>query len=85
MLIHTTQHVFSGICICGHNTDYHHGNCIARQPTIDLMKSSILFGECERYGCNEMWKPCKKCIAGMFIDKDDPLKEEKIKELTANG
>ena len=80
MLIHTTQHVFSGICICGHKAEQHHGNCIARQETSDSMQSSIMFGECEHFGCNEMWKPCKKCIVG-YIDRDDPLKAEKIKEL----
>lgn len=82
MLTTTTQHVFSGICICGHREDWHHGNCIMRQETADLMKSGTLFGECEYFGCNEMYEPCEKCIGGMFIDKDDPLKEEKIKERT---
>lgn len=81
LLLHTTQHIFSGICICGHKAEIHHGNCIPHQKIIDATKSSTLFGECLRYGCNEGYKPCKKC-KGWFIDKDDPFKEEKIKELS---
>lgn len=77
-LMLTTQHVFSGICICGHSAYQHHGSCIARQEVVDLVKSGTFFGECEHFGCNEWWEPCPDCYG--YIDKDDPLKGEKVAE-----
>jgi len=49
--------------------------------TAELMQSSMILGECEHFGRNEYYEPCPGC-PGWFVDKDDPLKEEKIKELT---
>lgn len=80
MLKMTTQHVFSGICICGHDAESHHGSMIFNKDTIEKMQSHMYLGECLHYGCNENWQECPKCIVGSYLDKDDPLKDEKIKE-----
>lgn len=80
MLVHTTRHVYSGMCICGHHADDHHGNCIMKTEAIEAMSSCTMFGECERYGVNEGWHPCPDCCG--FIDKDDPLRLEKLIELS---
>ena len=79
-LMTTTQHVFSGICVCGHSARRHHGNMIMKIKASEDMKSPTFYGECEHYGCNEAWEPCPGC-PGWFVDKDDPLKEEKLKEI----
>lgn len=76
----TTQHVFSGICVCGHSHEEHHGNMIMRVEAAEAMKSGVFYGECEHYGFNEDWEPCPGC-PGWFVDKDDPLKEKKLRHL----
>lgn len=78
-LFTTTQHVFSGICICGHPAGAHHGHCIARREVAEAMRSSTWLAECEALGRNEYWEPCPDCPRG-YIDKDDPLREEKLAE-----
>jgi hypothetical protein len=85
MLLHTTRHVWSGTCVCGHHADEHHGNCImVNDGTIEAMGSAVILSECEHFGVNEYWEECPKC-PGWFVDKDDPLKDEKIKELKGTG
>jgi hypothetical protein len=80
-LLHTTQHVFSGWCVCGHRAEQHHGNCIMDLKAAEATKSNgMLYSECEHFGRNEYWEPCPKC-PGWFVDRDDPLRDEKIKEL----
>jgi hypothetical protein len=78
-LFTTTQHIFSGICICGHKYTTHHGQVIARREVSLAMKSGTWYCECLAFGCNENWEPCPDCPKS-FIDKDDPLKEEKLNE-----
>jgi hypothetical protein len=80
MLIHATRHVFSEICICGHRAGAHHGNCIMNVETAKNMESHVYLGECEHYGVNEGWEPCPMC-PGSYIDKDDPFREEKLKDM----
>lgn len=74
-----SKHVFSGVCVCGHDADEHHGNMIMNIEAGKLMESSVFYAECERFGCNEWWEPCPDCPKG-FIDKDDPLKLTKLAE-----
>lgn len=83
MKLWTTQQIFSGICVCGHSQYEHHGNLIMNAQTAFAMNASVYLGECEHYGCNEHYQPCKKC-PGIFIDKDDPFKNQKVKELAKN-
>lgn len=79
-LMTSTQHVFSGVCICGHEYFIHHGQMVMNREAAELMKShATWYCECLALGCNEMYEPCPTCPKG-FIDKDDPLREEKLKE-----
>lgn len=75
----TTQHIFSGICICGHSWSAHHGMVIANREASLAMKSGTWYCECLYFGRNEYEEPCPFCPRG-FIDKDDPLRNEKINE-----
>lgn len=81
-LITSTPHLFSGICVCGHKYYSHHGNVIMKVATAEAMQSGTWYAECEALGCNEEWEPCPDC-PGYFVDKDDPLKDEKIAEIKA--
>jgi hypothetical protein len=81
LLLHTTKHVWSGVCVCGHGAGQHHGNMIMRNDgTAELMQSSMILGECEHFGRNEYYEPCPDC-PGWFVDAADPLKDAKIREL----
>ena len=78
-LFTSTQHVFSGMCVCGHRVYAHHGHCIAKREVSEAMKSGTWYSECEALGHNELWEPCPTCPKG-FVDVDDPLKAEKLAE-----
>jgi len=66
-----TRCEWSGICICGHSADHHHGSGVADPAAVESI-GPILYQECEYYGCNECWKQCPKCPRD-FIDREDPL------------
>jgi hypothetical protein len=71
-----TRQVWSGVCVCGHSADHHHGNMVMNIEAIRTIGPRFA-GECEAYGCNEWWKPCPKC-PGNFVDREDPLRELKL-------
>ena len=78
-LITKSQHVFSGMCVCGHPADQHHGNMIMNELASVLLGGYVFYGECEHFGFNEAWEQCPECPRG-FIDQADPLKEAKLAE-----
>jgi len=52
---------------------------IANREASLAMKSGTWYCECLYFGRNEYEEPCPFCPRG-FIDKDDPLRNEKINE-----
>lgn len=74
--LHRTRQVWSGICVCGHSADRHHGNMVMN-PEAVISIGYRFAGECEAYGCNESWKPCPQCYHN-YIDREDPLRFVKI-------
>lgn len=59
---------FSGICVCGHDSDDHHGNMVMNLEYYKATGESMVAGECEFYGFNE----CTDSHCPQYWDKDNP-------------
>ena len=54
----------TGICVCGHPAEEHHGGFVMNQEYYEATGEAYVFGECEHYGCNE--------LGGMMPDPKHP-------------
>ena len=69
----STEWMLSGVCVCGHKAEAHHGMMVMRGPFAGRTRP----WECLALGCNEDWEPCPGC-PGIYVDREDPLRDEKI-------
>src|SRR4029077_17957758 len=78
------RYVWSGLCLCGHSHEDHHGNLICSIDYVDDAGHYRVPGECEYYCCNEEagLDECGEFHCGHYVDTEDP---DTVRRITWNG